>query len=156
MRKKTLELQVIVDFIIQVKKKRFNEEFTTLYEVNIIKQLIEKRFERKGVNVEIVDVISKKNFNVVNEIITKSNNFSYNLKEIISNEMIREIIYDENFIYLCLCEIIIDKLNNSIEHTCLTCSNECCGRLKKFSEGECSRWTYDFRKETQKRLRKIL
>ena len=156
MRKKTLELQVIVDFIIQVKKKRFNEEFTTLYEVNIIKQLIEKRFERKGVNVEIVDVISKKNFNVVNEIITKSNNFSYNLKEIISNETIREIIYDENFIYLCLCEIIIDKLNNSIEHTCLNCNTQCCGRLNSSDDDECHRWTHDFKSESQKVLYKLL
>lgn len=42
-----LELQIgyIADAIIETNKKRFNEHFTTMEEVNIIKEVMKKRIE---------------------------------------------------------------------------------------------------------------
>lgn len=44
-----LELQTgyIADAIMQTRKQKFNEEFTTIEEVNIIRQVIENRIQQK-------------------------------------------------------------------------------------------------------------
>ena len=63
---------------------------------------------------------------------------------------------DEKFIYLCLCQIIVNKLNNSIEHNCLNCSRECSGNLNYSGDHICFRWKYDYEEETKKCLYKYL
>ena len=121
MGKRKLEVQngYIADAIMQTKKKMFNEEFTTVDEVDIIKQVIEKRIEEKKLNIKFVDFYFERYFNITNGIITKIDDETESLKHYISGstmeEMIerQETIYDENLIYLCLCEIMINKLNNS-------------------------------------------
>lgn len=158
MGRKILELKIgyIADVIIEIKKKRFNEDFTTEEEVELIRQCIEKRVNKNNDVTKFTYAYPKKSFNIVNGVITKVNNDSEILKASISDEKIVEMIYDEDFIYLCLCEIMINKLYNSIDHTCFNCSTECCGKLNSSSEDDCFRWSYDFKKETQKSLRKIL
>ena len=139
----------------------FNEEFTTLDEVDIIKQVIEKRIEEKKLNIKFVDFYFERYFNITNGIITKIDDETESLKHYISGstmeEMIerQETIYDENLIYLCLCEIMINKLNNSIEHNCSTCNTECCGLTLEKSK-YCDRWTHDFNDEKYKIIRKTL
>ena len=88
MRKKILELPIgyIVDFVIDVKKKKFNECFVTLEEINIISQLIQKRIEKSNLSVKVTEVFFRKNFNIVNGIITRTNNLQGNLKEDILNQ----------------------------------------------------------------------
>lgn len=69
-----LELQsgYIADAIIETKRKRFNENFTTMEEVNIIKQVIEQRIKNKNLNVKIIDAFFRNYFNIINGIITKA------------------------------------------------------------------------------------
>lgn len=158
MGKRKIELQnyYIADAIIQTKKKRFNEQFTTLEEVNIIKQVIEKRIKEKKLDLKFADCYFEKYFNIINGIITRIDKDTENLKSYISgrtmDEMIanQEIIYDENLIYLCLCEIMINKLSNSIERSCHTCNTECCGGLSIQKAQNCNRWTHDFNNDKYK------
>lgn len=158
MEKKKLELQTsyIADAIIQTKKKRFNEEFTTLEEVNIVKQLIQKRIELEKLDVELVDGFFKKYFNIINGVITKADKETPTLKVYISDLKIRLAIYDEDFIYLCICEIMCNKLYNSIEHTCSNCSTLCYDTLPPQQVSNCKMWKCDFMSETKKSLKKSL
>lgn len=153
-----LELQsgYIVDAIIKIKKKRFDEEFTTLEKVNIIKQEIQKRIKEKNLKVKIFNAFFERYFNIINGVITKDDKETESLKIFISDLEIRETIYDENLIYSCLCEIIINKLNDSIEHTCSNCNSVCCGGLLDDQANNCRKWTNDFTKETKKVLKKTL
>lgn len=153
-----LELQsgYIADAIIETKRKRFNEDFTTMEEVNIIEQVIQQRIKEKDLKVKIVNDFFKRYFDIINGVITKADKETESLKFFISDIEIRETIYDENLIYLCICEIIINKLNNSIEHTCSNCNSLCCGGLCKEQAKICSKWTHDFAKETNKVLKKTL
>ena len=152
-----LELQsgYIADAIIETKRKRFNENFTTMEEVNIIKQVIEQRIKNKNLNVKIINAFFRKYFNIINGIITKADEETKTLKVFISGKDIQETIYDENLIYLCLCEIRINKLNNSIKHTCSNCNSLCCGGLCDEQANECNKWTNDF-EETNKIIKKKL
>ena len=160
---KKLELQsgYIADAIIETKKKRFNENFTTMEEVNIIKQVIENKIKSKNLNVKIIDAFFSRYFDIINGVITKANEEEITLKTYISGKdiyettEIRETIYDENLIYLCLCEIIVSKLNNSIKHTCSTCNSLCCGGLCDEQANECNKWTNDF-EEINKIIKKKL
>ena len=127
--KLNLQTGYIADAIIQTKKNRFNEEFTTMDEVNIIKEVLEKRIEQRKLNVKFIDAFFKRYFNIINGVITKVDEDLDNLSIYIGDTEICQTIYDEDFIYLCLCEIMINKLNNSIEHTCSTCDISCCDRL---------------------------
>ena len=159
-----LELQsgYIADAIIETKRKRFNENFTTMEEVNIIKQVIEQRIKNKSLNVKIINAFFRDYFSIINGVITKVDEETETLKVFISGKDIQETteicetIYDENLIYLCLCEIIISKLNNSIKHTCSTCNSFCCGGLCDEKAKTCSKWTHDFAQETNKELKKAL
>lgn len=143
-----LELQTgyIADAIIETKKKRFNEEFTTIEEVSIMKQLIQNRIQQKNLNVKFIDVFFKRYFDIINKVITKADKETESLKYYIADMGIREIIYDEDFIYLCLCEILICKLNNSIEHTCNNCGAECTGLFNQSHSkpNDCTKWVHDF------------
>ena len=152
-----LELQsgYIADAIIETKRKRFNENFTTMEEVNIIKQVIEQRIKNKNLNVKIINAFFRKYFNIINGIITKADEETKTLKVFISGKDIQETIYDENLIYSCLCEIRINKLNNSIKHTCSICNSLCCGGLCDEQANECNKWTNDF-EETNKIIKKKL
>ncbi len=152
-----LELQsgYIADAIIETKRKRFNENFTTMEEVNIIKQVIEQRIKNKNLNVKIINAFFRKYFNIINGIITKADEETKTLKVFISGKDIQETIYDENLIYSCLCEIRINKLNNSIKHTCSNCNSLCCGGLCDEQANECNKWTNDF-EETNKIIKKKL
>ena len=157
-----LELQsgYIADAIIETKRKRFNENFTTMEEVNIIKQVIEQRIKNKSLNVKIINSFFRDYFSIINGVITKVDEETETLKVFISGKNIqetteiRETIYDKNLIYLCLC--IISKLNNSIRHTCSTCNSFCCGGLCDEQAKTCSKWTHDFAQETNKELKKRL
>ena len=101
-----------------------------------------------------------KYFNIINGVITKADEETKTLKIFISGKdihettEIRETIYDENLIYLCHCEI--NKLNNSIKHTCSTCDSFCCGGLCDEKAKTCSKWTHDFVQETNKALKKVI
>lgn len=153
-----LELQsgYIADAIMETKRTRFNENFTTMEEVNIIGQAIQKSLKEKNLKVEIVTAFFNRYFDIINGVITKADIELESLKFFISDIEIRDTIYDENLIYLCLCEIIINKLNNSIEHTCSNCNSVCCGGLCDEQAKACSKWTHDFAKETNKVLKKTL
>lgn len=125
-------------------------------EVNIINQEIQKRIKEKNLKVKIFTAFFEKYFNIINGLITKADKETESLTFFISDLEIRETIYDENFIYSCLCEIIINKLNNSIEHSCSNCNSVCCGGLCDDQAKNCSKWTNDFTKETNKVLKKTL
>lgn len=153
--KKTIEIKIdcVFDSIINVKKKRFNEGFTTLEEVEIIKKLIQKRMLKNNVNISF-SKYSNEDFNIIDNLIIKINR--KNIKKYISDSNILKIIYDERFIYLCLCEIMVNKLNDSIEHTCLNCSRECFGNFSYSDSHTCFRWEHNFKVETANQLRKYL
>ena len=154
-----LELQsgYIADAIIETKKKRFNENFTTMEEVNIIKQVIENKIKSKNLNVKIIDAFFSRYFDIINGVITKANEEERTLKTYISGKdiyettEIRETIYDENLIFLCLCEIIVSKNNTSFN-----CNSLCCGGLCEEQVKTCSKLTHDFAQETNKELKKVL
>ena len=155
MGKMILELQTgyIADVIIDVKKKRFGEDFVSLQDCLIVRQLVQQRINRKGLSVKIVDGFFEEFFEVQNGVIIKNGD---SLKKYICNKEIRDLIYDEQFIYLCICEIMLNKLDNSIEHTCATCNNYCCGGLSHECAVNCGRWKHDFNEERKISLRKIL
>lgn len=164
MGKRKLELQTgyIDDAIMQTRKQKFNEEFTTIEEVNIIRQVIENRIQQKDLNVTFVDGFFQKYFDIINGVITKADKETVSLKQYISGRTmdetteIQETIYDENLIYLCLCEIMINKLNDSIEHTCYTCNTECTGGLSPEQAENCYRWSHCFNTEKHKVIKKTL
>ena len=159
-----LELQTgyIADAIMQTRKQKFNEEFTTIEEVNIIRQVIENRIQQKNLNVTFVDGFFQKYFDIINGVITKADKETVSLKKYISGRTmdetaeIQETIYDENLIYLCLCEIMTNKLNNSVEHDCYTCNTECIGGLSPEKAKNCNRWSHDFNTEKHKVIKKTL
>ncbi len=62
MRKLELQTGYIADAIMETKKKRFNEDFTTVEEVNIIKQLMQNRIQQKNLNVKFVDTFFERYF----------------------------------------------------------------------------------------------
>lgn len=145
---KKVELQsgYIADAIIETKKKRFNEKFTTIEEVNIIKQVMQNRLQQKNLNVKFIDRFLERYFNIIGGVITTVDKEIVSLKPYISDMEIRETVYDEYFIYLCLCEILICKLNNSLEHTCQNCVTECTGLFNQSHSkpNDCTKWTHDF------------
>lgn len=156
MKKTELELQsgFIADAIIDVKKKRFNEAFTTTHEVDIIRQIMQIRMNQKELNVKFVDGYFERIFNIINGIIMKDKDDS--LKSGIGILEVRETLYDEEFLYLCLCEIMMHKIGNGIKHTCNNCITECCGELYKNRETNCQRWSYNFENKKLKEFQKIL
>lgn len=97
-----LELQIgyIADAIIETNKKRFNEHFTTMEEVNIIKEVMKKRIEQKSLKVKFINTFFEKYFDITNGVIIKTDQQTESLKPYISNLEIRETIYDEDFIYV--------------------------------------------------------
>lgn len=158
MGKRKLELQTgyIADAIMQTKKKKFNEEYTTIEEVDIIKQVMKKRIQQRNLSVKFVDGFFERYFDITNGVITKADKDTVSLRPYISNMEIGDTIYDEQFIYLCLCEIIIDKLNNSVEHACYTCNTECTGGLSPEKAKNCNRWSHDFNTEKHKVIKRSL
>lgn len=113
MSKLELPIGYIVDAILKVKEERFKENFTTFGEINIIKLLIEKRIQQKKLNVKFIDDFFEKYFDIINGIITKSDKETLSLRPYISNTEIGDIIYDEQTIYVCLSEIMKDRIQNS-------------------------------------------
>lgn len=158
MGKRKLELQTgyIADAIMQTRKKKFNEEFVTIEEVNIFKPLIQKRIQQRNLNVKFVDGFFQKYFDIINGVITKADKETASLRPCISDIEIGDTIYDEQFIYLCLCEIMTNKLNDSIEHICYTCNTECTGGLSPEQAKNCYRWSHDFNTEKHKVIKKTL
>lgn len=147
-----IKLDYIIDSILKVKNKRFNENFTTLEELEVIKKLIERRIIKNNISIKFTELFSKKNFSLINNILFKTN--TKELEYISDNIM--GLIYDENFIYICLCEYKVSKLNDSIEHNCSNCSRKCSGNFSYSNDYTCFRWKYDFEEETNKQLRKYL
>lgn len=147
-----LELQTgyIADAIIDVKSERFGERFTSIQEVLIMQKLIERRLKKKGLRVTFIDAFFSDYFRVDNDVITKCYE-SETLKNYIGNREIRKTIYDDNFIYYCLCQMLINKLNNSINRTCVNCATNTTSECKKLLLGKnpstksinCDRWTYN-------------
>lgn len=123
------------------KKNRFNEEFTTIEEVNVMKEVMQKRIKQKELNVEFVDAFFKRYFDIISGVITKADNQTESLKVHISDVDIRETVYDEDFIYLCLCEIMINRITNSMDHTCSNSNSNCSGEvsLKKCRAKDCTK-----------------
>jgi len=154
MSKFKLELQTgyIADAIIETKKKRFNEEFTTIDEVNIMKDVIRRRIQQQGLTVKFIDAFFKNHFNIIDGVITKSYKAPESLKIYISDLSIREAIYDENLIYLCLCEIWVNKLTCSMEHTCINCTTNCSGSLYPEQPTDCAKWTHSFSVDNNQKL----
>lgn len=151
MGKKILELQTanIADVAIDVKRKRFGENFVSLKDCLLIKEFVYKRLMLKGLFVKFIDDFEDEFFLVQNGVIVKKVN---SLMKNISNREIKNLIYDEEFIYLCLCEIMLNKLNNSIEHNCSTCNSYCSGG----NISNCRRWKHDFSEDTKMSLKKVL
>lgn len=120
-----LELQTgyIADAIIDVKSEKFGERFVSIKELLTIKKIVELRLKEKQLRVSFVDTFFSNYFRVDNDVITKTDGET--LKMYIRDERIRQIIYDDELIYYCLCKILISKLNNSMEHICGTCYREC-------------------------------
>lgn len=151
MKNKTLiQTGYIADAIIETKKKKFNDEFTTVEEVSIITKILEQQFLKKQLSVGIVDTYFDVYFEISNGVITKIDKETDSLKQCIIGKNkeetieIQNIVYDEELIYLCLCEIMLSKLNNSVVHSCKNCNTHCCGELNNEQAKECSRWTHDF------------
>lgn len=145
--KKEQELQLgyIVDAVIDIKIEKFGERFVSVQEVLIIQKLMELRLKNKGLRVKFIDLLFLNNyFRIDNDVITKLDEIK-TLQSYISNEEIRKIIYDKEFIYYCLCQILINKLNNSMEHNCKNCTTECTGLFGSYSKpNDCTKWTHDF------------
>lgn len=145
-----LELQTgyIADAIIDVKLKKFGENFTSMDEVLIMQELIEQRLKNKGLRVKFIEAFFSNYFKVANGVITKYEE-SKILKEYISNEEIRKIIYDEEFIYFCLIQMIINKLYSSVEHRCDDCRRECSGdpKIPRHEENGCCNFKWDFKQQ---------
>lgn len=150
-----LELQTgyIADAIIDVKLGRFGEKFASVQEILTMQELIEQRLKNKGLKVKFIDTFFSNYFRVDNNVVTKYDE-SESLKKYISNKEIRKTIYDYDFIYYCLCQMLINKLNNSIEHTCANCAtnttSECekllLGKKSPTTPNNCNRWTYNILK----------
>ena len=121
----------IADAIIEVKKEKFRENFATIQEVSIIRKLIEQRLNEKNIPVLFLNSIGNGfNIDIDNDIITKTTKETLKIS---LNEDLAKIIYDSSFIYYCLCQILINKLNNSIEHACDNCINNCTKCFKMLS-----------------------
>lgn len=129
-----LNASYIADAIIETKEKRFNEDSTTVDEVNIIKQIIQKRIEQKNLKVKITDGFFKKYFSIINGIITKIDKETESLKQYISSIEIREAIYDEDFVYLCLCEILINNVDKKSPFDCNIDKENIRKKLEMFNE----------------------
>ncbi len=121
MAKLKLQSGYIADAIIETKIKMFNEDFTTIEEVNIIKQEIEKNIKNKNLNIKFIDKYFDRYFDIINGVITKADKETKTLKFYLSGKdihetaEIRETIYDENLIYSCLCEIMLNKIKNRVK-----------------------------------------
>ena len=139
----SLELQVgyIADAIIDVKQERFGERFVSIKELLIIKKIMELRLKREKLKVNFVDTLFSNYFRVDNDVITKTDGET--LKMYISDERIRQIIYDDEIIYYCLSWILISKLNNSMEHVCSTCYNDCENFPEMASKNTCDAWSHN-------------
>lgn len=145
-----LELQTgyIADAIIDVKLRRFGEKFASVQEILIMQEVMEQRLKSKGLKVKFIDEFFNDYFRVDNNVVTKYDE-AESLKKYISNKEIRKTIYDDNFIYYCLCQILINKLNNSIEHTCANCATKTTIECEKLllskktptTPNNCDRWT---------------
>ena len=71
MKNKTLiQTGYIADAIIETKKKKFNDEFTTVEEVSIITKILEQQFLKKQLSVGIVDTYFDVYFEISNGVIT--------------------------------------------------------------------------------------
>ncbi len=139
-----LPIVYIVDAIINVKIEKFGERFVSVDEVLVMKKIMELRLAKKKLKVEFRDEFLSSYFRVDNDVITKCDN-DIALKDI-SDEEVRQVIYDEKFIYYCLCQMLINKLNNSMEHSCNNCNTLCLGLFNKshFRPNNCIKWTHDF------------
>lgn len=150
-----LELQTgyIADAVIDVKLRRFGEKFASVQEILIMQEVMEQRLKNKGLKVKFIDAFFNSYFRVDNNVVTKYDE-AESLKKYISNKEIRKTIYDDNFIYYCLCQILINKLNNSIKHTCANCATkttiECeellLSKKTPTTPNNCDRWTYNILK----------
>lgn len=145
MNKLELSIKWIIDSVIIVKKERFGENFASIAEVIIIKKLIELELKSLGYDVNFAHTMLDSNFHVDNDVITKTNNLTFENE--ISDEQIRNMIYDKEFIYYCLCQILINKLNNSMEHSCKNCNTLCPLGLfhqSRSKPNNCCLWTHNF------------
>lgn len=139
MSKLELKTECIIDSIINVKQKRFGEGYVSIEDVLIIERIIELRLKRKNIEVEFTENLFDY-FRIDNQVITRINN-TENLKKLISEDEIKEKVYDESFIYYCLCEMLIEKLDNSMEHTCKGCKTTCRGDESVIN---CPNWSHNF------------
>lgn len=152
-----LKLGYIADAIIDVKKERFNERFATIEEIFIIRDLMKLRFKRKNQQLLTTDYFFDGYFRVDNDVVTKTNDES-SLKPYIGDQKIIDLIYDNDFIYHCLLEILNNKINNSMEHTCFNCKRVCGNRMFSspsylITPNECERWKHNFDYDCKEKLK---
>lgn len=105
-----LEFSYVVDAIIWVKQKRFNENYASVDECILIKQKMQQALNEYRENVIITDNINYSWFHIDNVITVTDDTIRFNL-----NNDLYQIVYDEAFIYMCLCEIMLDKLAKSMQ-----------------------------------------
>lgn len=105
-----LEFSYVVDAIIWVKQKRFNENYASVDECILIKQKIQQALNEYRGNVIITENINYSWFHIDNVITVTDDTIRFNL-----NNDLYQIVYDETFIYMCLCEIMLDKLAKSMQ-----------------------------------------
>ncbi len=146
-----LELPIgyIADAVLDVKVKRFHEKFVSIEDVRIMQKLLASRLKKNGLNVKFVDLFFNDYFRIENEVITKYDSLK-NLQKYIPNKKLRKAVYDEDFIYYCLCQMEIIKINNSVEHTCFNCATHAISECENFlltkkagKANACKRWTYN-------------
>lgn len=131
----------IIDSIITTKEKRFNECFTTKDELEFVKKCVKSRAVFNDINIEYIAFEDKDIIININDVLVKATNSSY--INIISDKILRALVYDEKFIYYCLYEYKKKKLISSIEKTCDNCNTHCCGSINKTYAQNCKSWSYN-------------
>lgn len=142
MNKKTqfLERTFVVLSIMNVKIKYFNEDFVTLSECNAVTKQLKSRLIESKIGIIITDEINRDYFDINGEIILKKVNIEDIQEANFINPIIANVIFDEKFIYNCLCEIKVEELINTLERSCTNCNTHCSGGPEGYI---CDRWSND-------------
>lgn len=138
---KKLSIGFVAEAIQRVKRENFGEDFVTCNECNYIAGLLEKSLKDKGYDIQFSIKISEKDaFDFLPGII--ASNGIKDLSLTITDEKLKRIIYDKNFILFCLMEMQLEKLSKiNLERSCRTCSSKC---ERAVSDQVCDGWNRHF------------
>lgn len=142
MRECYLVVASVIDAILKVKMNQFNERFVTEEELYVIMKLLENRLQKSYDKVWILSDDKPKEFDLNNGVYTRSEAY----RSLYRERDIDDIVYDESFIQLCLCELMMTKLKQQI-CSCANCksdrkSNHYCGH-EESNALHCMFWTTD-------------